>query len=329
MSENTLLTYKGADEDNHADPLTPSHDPDLSILTEGTGPLVDLEKIRIATLPRCDDHAQHAIEGAWTGVCIGRKESELTYAICLELVLGPIVDRKLSGAGQSLFSSVEIDGHVELPEQEAGSVSAPLPVFIKMMRKDTDYNEIFCNGIYDEETQTIRGSWLYYGTSGGLSFPFVDAETKARFEEFVDNENFGYFYLTKGSGDMLRFRCLLDDPNCNPSWTLARKRWAYSTRVTLFQIQRQKGSRAFWRARVGECRRLIELLIRTWLEAPGPRGYITTAEVQERLRLMSTLHPSVSIVIGEIASYYFERCTFAMYVAFLFSSSRSRPDGQP
>ncbi|KAF8912079.1 hypothetical protein CPB84DRAFT_751308 [Gymnopilus junonius] len=305
MSENTLLTH----EVKESDMTTSFTDTvDRSILTQSTLPTFEYEEINIPSLPPLEGRSQHAIEGTWVGVCTGKDGSKLTHNVGFEVVLGPIVENKLIGKGRNISGAVEFDGHIESSEVS----SNPVPIFFRISWVGRDQQDVWCSGVYDPECQSIRGAWLFQDISTSISFPFCNTESRSDAEDLVNDSSVGLFYMTKGSSDIFRFQYLLDDPDINPSWSPSRKRWAFATQIIVFQIQRQRSSWTFWRARIAECKRLAELFMRTWLETPDTRGYISEGEVVERLRLFGYLHPSISNLTMELASYYMARYVFAI-----------------
>jgi len=115
----------------------------------------------------------------------------------------------------------------------------------------------------------------------------------------------GRFFMTGNTPNIIRFRPLIDNPTCEPSFSVARKRWAYAIEVVLFDYRQRKGSLSFVKARLEERRKWIEFTIRSLLDlyTESTRGFLTT-DMKKVLTLFQwQIHPSNARLFQAMANY--------------------------
>ncbi|KAF8912168.1 hypothetical protein CPB84DRAFT_1957799 [Gymnopilus junonius] len=295
--------------------------PDLSILSQSKGPVLEFEELGHA--PSSPDRVPHPLEGAWVGACATPKFPHGAYKGSYAIAIGPITEDRLAGKGENFCGVIEYEARIK--SNESGSPN-PATLLIRISWP-SKYNHLLCK----EKTS---------GDSDGTNFayfPFADADTNQETEDIIDKVEVngstsdyisGRFYMTKRSPDVFRFRHLLDDSSSDSSWNLARKRWAFATAAVLFQAQRRLGSSTFWRARIDECKRWIELSMRDFYDMDKPataRGYISADEGDEFKLMRAYIHPSIARLTEAITLYYlYDRYLYDVFGAIYCDACNQR-----
>ncbi|KDR82349.1 hypothetical protein GALMADRAFT_817903 [Galerina marginata CBS 339.88] len=304
---NTLLKAGGDDHpwpDSVANPKEPLS---VSILVNGLGPTFQYEEPDLNPAAAPLEHTPHPIEGGWIGVCTLGDVSEIAHLGAFQFIIGPVVDKAIGGKGINFLGSVSVDGAVGTANED-GVINVSL-VIVYPQR-----GVLVCQGQFDSRKNTIEGTWS----------EDVAVECRQKCSEVdgdVDEEKpstQGHFYITKVSPDIFRFRYLLDGPSPDPSWSIARRRWAFATEAVLFQTQRRLGSWNFFHARISDRRKWIELRSRGKLNhyLDTGRGFLTDNHDGEFSLLRRSIPPSIARLYEGLATYLHDR-----QVYFLGSAS--------
>ncbi|KDR82341.1 hypothetical protein GALMADRAFT_237605 [Galerina marginata CBS 339.88] len=288
---NTLLTINDGIP-SPSDSVSNRNEPlDVSILVKGLGPTFEYEDPDLKYSEAPLGHSPHPIEGEWIGACT-LDDLNIAHQGSFQCIIGPVVDNKISGKGTTYSGLANIEGLVVGTANE-GCLDGLVNVSFSIVSSG---ETLVCQGRFDSGKNIIEGKW----SVGDMAEPPPkDGDANSKVQDDDDGDKLqGRFYFTRISPDIFRFQYLLDGPFSDPSWTIARKRWAFATEAVLFQTQCRMGSWNFFRARISERRRWIELRI---------RGPVTLELTKELLRLSSSIPPIIARLYDELVMYLASR----------------------
>ena len=321
------------------DSLSNTEPLDTSILIKCLGPSFKYEPERLDLKPSDAplEHDPHPIEGEWIGVCM---YNDVAYQGSFQFIIEPVMAGTITGKGTAYLESVNIDG--TFGTTDTGFTDGVVNVSLTVSPTSPTWSTLLCEGQFDPRRETIKGTWsvkypesrpedrdadsgVHDGEGGdndndGETYDDVSIyESDVDSDDSDDHEKRGDFYIAKVSPDIFRFRHLLDGPSPDPSWTIARKRWAFAIEVVLHQTQSRMGSWNFFKARISERRSWVELRSRKNLEAASrtTRGFLTDQQSDELLHLTRSIPPSTAMIYEELATYLHSRLVYYVYVSEL------------
>ncbi|KDR79356.1 hypothetical protein GALMADRAFT_265823 [Galerina marginata CBS 339.88] len=304
---NTLFTVNDIKVPSPPPASVPNTEPlDTSILFKGLGPSFEFEEVDLKPSEAPPEHNRHSIEGEWIGVCICSNSPDIAFRGSFQFIIGPVVDGMITGKGVTYASPVSIEGKVGTAADGCtdGVVSISLTIL------EPHCSDIVCEGQFDPGQKTIKGTWsakstLVDGNANGVNDNGGGNVSDSQGEA-------GHLYIAMISPDIFRFRYFLDGPSSDPSWTIARKRWAFAIKAVLFQTQSRMGSWDFFKARISERRRWIELYSREMLDddLPTTRGFMTNQQEVEYSHLCWSIPPNTARIYEKLASYLHPRLVY-------------------
>lgn len=175
-----------------------------------------------------------------------------------------------------------------------------------------DGHVIQCTGQYSISKETITGKFIDFGEDQDPSGEPVPDESKSSSPRdrgiMFTSVSRRTFYFSRTPATIHRFRYRPDAFRRNP----ARARWAFATSAILHGVQRRLWSWKYFKSRLSEIRRFMELSRRKMVDEGlyTPRQALTEEESQELKIIYQDMSPDDARFSSALVNYDLQRCTW-------------------
>lgn len=189
---------------------------DASILAKEPGQPFEYDDID-RSFPALN-HKPHPLQGAWYGSSLQLNISSFS------------ADQRFTGNCETLLFPSQVFGKTEpeIPKRLDGR----LKVYFQVSAKG--YADVLFKGRYDPDEDAIVGEIA--------SYEGYDVDSIANLSFSSEPDRCQSVAFTRARPAVTRFKYLLEESPVDPSLSLARRRWAFSTQVVLLEAQIKLGS---------------------------------------------------------------------------------------
>ncbi|KAF8882713.1 hypothetical protein BD779DRAFT_1674866 [Infundibulicybe gibba] len=263
--------------------------------------------------PQSLNDARTSIDGLWAGHCYAYDSDEIRHKGLLQITISPTASGSgITGNGEGRIGLLSITGTID----ETGADTTK----VALMLSYKDGYTMRCTGIFDPQTDTIKGDW-----NPGRVVEFddegVDEDSVLRVVSAEGDDRGGNdtnlsatpmrtFEFTRTPSHFYKFRHKLG------SQPTARSRWLFACSAIRQQVRQQLWSWNHIQAHCRERRRFMDLITRRRIHRDGytPFQPLSQSEVAELANMERNICPSDTRLYTLCVDFQIRKIPHHLYV---------------